>query len=260
MPASGRNGRDEYLAAHIPGARFLDIDEVADKAHPAPHMLPAAADFGDAMESSASAATTGSSSMTIRPTRNAARGWFMFRHFGARDVAILDGGFQKWLAEGRPTESGEPAPRGTTFEAKRPRRGCHQAADARRNAACRWLDARGKPRFEGSDPDPRAGVAPGTSPDARNLPFASLYREDGTFRPVEELRRLFAEAGVDPSEAVRRQLRLRSDRQQPDLRGAPNRQRRDPIVRRKLERVGRRPGNAEGVGPSLGPWAGRSPK
>ena len=100
MPASGRNGRDEYLAAHIPGARYLDIDEVSDKANPAPHSLPSAADFGTAMEQLG----VGSNDRIVvydnSPVRTAARGWFMLRHFGARQVAILDGGFQKWLDEG----------------------------------------------------------------------------------------------------------------------------------------------------------------
>src|SRR6476659_10840683 len=111
MPSSGRNGRDEYLAAHIPGARYLDIDEVSDKANPAPHSLPSAADFGTAMEQLG----VGSDDRIVvydnSPLRTAARGWFMLRHFGATSVAILDGGFQKWVAEDRPLESGEPAPR-----------------------------------------------------------------------------------------------------------------------------------------------------
>jgi thiosulfate/3-mercaptopyruvate sulfurtransferase len=62
-----------------------------------------------------------------------------------------------------------------------------------------WVDARGRPRFEGTEADPRSGVAPGHAPGARNLPFSSLYNDDGTFKPVEELRRLFAVAGIDPS-------------------------------------------------------------
>src|SRR3954453_22235960 len=117
MPSSGRGGRGEYLQSHIPGARFLDIDEVSDWANPAPHMLPGAREFGQAMERLG----IGSGDRIIvydnSPTRTAARGWFTFRHFGARDVAILDGGFQKGVAEGRPTESGEPSPRRAKFDA-----------------------------------------------------------------------------------------------------------------------------------------------
>ena len=198
MPSLGRSGRDEYLAAHIPGARFLDIDEVADKSHPAPHMLPGAQQFSEAMERLG----VGSDDRIVvydnSPTRTAARGWFMMRHFGASQVAILDGGFQKWLAEGRPTESGHPAARRAKFDAiERDEIVTKQQLLA--GTELPWVDARGKGRFEGSEPDPRAGVAAGHAPGARNLPFGSLYREDGTFEPVTELRRLFAEAGIDPT-------------------------------------------------------------
>jgi len=198
MPSLGRSGRDEHLAAHIPGARFLDIDEVADKSHPAPHMLPGAQQFSEAMERLG----VGSDDRIVvydnSPTRTAARGWFMLRHFGARQVAILDGGFQKWLAEGRPTESGHPAARRAKFDAiERDEIVTKQQLLA--GTELPWVDARGKGRFEGSEPDPRAGVAAGHAPGARNLPFGSLYREDGTFEPVTELRRLFAEAGIDPT-------------------------------------------------------------
>ena len=198
MPSLGRSGRDEHLAAHIPGARFLDIDEVADKSHPAPHMLPGAQQFSEAMERLGVGSDDRMVVYDNSPTRTAARGWFMLRHFGASDVAILDGGFQKWLAEGRPTESGEPAPRRAKFDAiERDEIVTKQQLLA--GTELPWVDARGKGRFEGSEPDPRAGVAAGHAPGARNLPFGSVYREDGTFKPVEELRKLFAEAGIDPT-------------------------------------------------------------
>jgi len=199
MPASGRSGLEEYLAAHIPGARYLDIDEVSDKANPAPHSLPSAADFGTAMEQLG----VGSNDRIVvydnSPLRTAARGWFMLRHFGADKVAILDGGFQKWTSEGRATESGEPATRRASFTA-RERDELVTKQQLLAGAGLPWLDARGKPRFEGSEADPRPGVASGHAPGARNLPFASVYREDGRFKPADELRRLFDEAGVDPAQ------------------------------------------------------------
>jgi thiosulfate/3-mercaptopyruvate sulfurtransferase len=198
MPATGRSGRAEYLQAHIPGARFLDIDEVADRSSPAPHMLPSAVDFGAAMERLGIGSDDRIVVYDNSPVRTAARGWFMLRHFGARQVAILDGGFEQWLAEGRPTESGEPQPRHARFQAK-DREEVVTKQQLLAGAGLPWLDARGKGRFEGAEPDPRPGVARGHAPGARNLPFSALYDQGGRFRSREEIRRLFDEAGIDPS-------------------------------------------------------------
>jgi thiosulfate/3-mercaptopyruvate sulfurtransferase len=199
MPASGRVGRDEYLAAHIPGARFLDIDEVSDREYPAPHMLPGAGEFGRAMQRLGIGRGDRIVVHDNSPTRTAARGWFMLRHFGAEQVAILDGGFQKWLAEGRPVESGDPPPRNAGFEVEERRDEVVTKQQILAGEGSPLLDARGAGRFEGTEPDPRPGVEPGHIPGARNLPFASLYNEDGTFKSPEDLRRLFAEAGIDPA-------------------------------------------------------------
>jgi len=200
MPSLGRNARAEYLQAHIPGARFLDIDEVSDRANPAPHMLPTAEQFAASMETLG----VGSGDRIVvydnSPTRTAARGWFMLRHFGARDVAVLDGGFQKWTAEGRPTESGEPPPRTARFAAKpNDSEIVTKQQILSGEVMTPILDARGAGRFEGAEPDPRPGVEPGHIPGACNLPFAALYNDDGTFKPPDEIRRLFAAADVDPT-------------------------------------------------------------
>jgi thiosulfate/3-mercaptopyruvate sulfurtransferase len=162
MPASGRSGRAEYLEAHIPGARFLDIDELSDKSDPAPHMLPGPADFGAAMERLGIGRDERIVVYDNSPVRTAARGWVTLRHFGADKVAILDGGFQKWLAEGRQTESGEPAPRSARFDAaERPGEVVTKRQVLAGDIGSPLLDARGKARFEGTEPDPRPGVEPG---------------------------------------------------------------------------------------------------
>jgi thiosulfate/3-mercaptopyruvate sulfurtransferase len=121
----------------------------------------------------------------------------MLRHFGAQDVAILDGGFQKWIAEGRPIEAGEPPPRNARFDA-RERDEIVTKDQLVAGIELAWVDARGKARFEGNEADPRHGVAAGHAPGARNLPFSSVYREDGTFRSPQEMSDLFARAGIDP--------------------------------------------------------------
>ncbi|GAA3896663.1 3-mercaptopyruvate sulfurtransferase [Sphingomonas limnosediminicola] len=200
MPSTGRSGRAEFLDQHIPGARFLDIDEVSDRSNPAPHMLPSAEVFGEAMERIGVGREDRIVVYDHSATRNAVRGWFMFRHFGARHVAILDGGFGKWLAEGRPTENGEPAHRPAMFDAEEDRSEVVTKQQILAGIPDLFIDARGKARFEGSEADPRPAVGAGHIPGARNLPFAALYNEDGTFKSKDEIQRLFAEAGADPQQ------------------------------------------------------------
>jgi len=199
MPASGRNGRDEYLEAHLPGARFLDIDELSDHSNPAPHMLPSAEEFGEAMERLGVGREDRIVVYDNSPIHTAARGWFTLRHFGARHVAVLDGGLQKWVAEGRPIESGEPRPREARFEAKAVPGEVFSKAEILAGTSFALADARGKGRFKATEPEPRPGIAGGHIPGARNLPFGLLYNEDGTFKSPDELRRAFAKAGLDPA-------------------------------------------------------------
>ncbi|MEO7409856.1 MAG: sulfurtransferase [Sphingomicrobium sp.] len=198
MPADGRDPVAEFETAHIPGARFLDIGQVADRDHPAPHMLPPAAPFGAAMV----ALGVGRDDRIIvydnSPLRTAARGWFMLRHFGAERVAILDGGFQKWQREGRAIESGPASPRKAHFDAVAALNAVVDKAEITTQRELPVVDARGKPRFDGSEPDPRPGIAPGHIPGSRNLPYGALYHDDGTLKSEAALRDEFEAAGVDP--------------------------------------------------------------
>ena len=197
MPADGRDPAAEFLVAHIPGARFLDIGEVADKSNPAPHMLPSAEAFGAAMVGIGVGREDRIIVYDNSPLRSAARGWFMLRHFGAERVAILDGGLQKWTRESRPLESGPAVPRTAQFVA----RSATDVVDKAAILANRELpvaDARGPARFDGSEADPRPGIASGHIPKARNLHFAKLYRDDGTFKSGDGLRAEFEGAGIDP--------------------------------------------------------------
>ncbi len=197
MPASGRSGRDEYAAGHIPGARFLDIDELSDKSNPAPHMLPSAADFGQGMEKLGVGRGDRIVVYDNSPIHTAPRSWFMLRHFGAAQVAVLDGGLPKWVAEGRPTESSEPPQRDARFDPVE-RDDVVTKQQLLDGVGFAVADARGKGRFEGTEPEPRAGIGSGHIPRARNLPFASLYDDQGCLKRPDEVRRLFAEAGIDP--------------------------------------------------------------
>jgi thiosulfate/3-mercaptopyruvate sulfurtransferase len=163
-------------------------------------MLPSAQEFATAMERIG----IGSDDCIVvydnSPIRTAARGWFMLRHFGAREVAILDGGFQKWIAEGRPVEAGEPQPRQAKFAAAERPDEVVTKQQILGGIALPLVDARGPARFEGSEADPRPGVASGHIPGARNVPFSAVYNEDGTFKSRDELRNLFGQAGADPGQ------------------------------------------------------------
>ena len=198
MSSAGRDPRAEFKAAHIPGARFFDIDAVSDAGHPAPHMLPSAEAFAQAM----SDAGIGSNDRVVvydnSPLRTAVRGWFMLRHFGVEQVAMLDGGFGKWRAQGQPTESGKPRSRPARFQAKERTGDVVSLREVRSGLGVPLIDARGRARFEGSEDDPRPGVGTGHIPGSRNLPYAELYNPDGTMKSREEIRRLFVSAGVDP--------------------------------------------------------------
>jgi thiosulfate/3-mercaptopyruvate sulfurtransferase len=201
LPTDGRDPVAEFVEAHIPGARFLDINQVADRSNPAPHMLPSAAAFGAAMTELGVDRDDRIVVYDNSPLRTAARGWFMFRHFGAERVAILDGGFQKWRGEGRPVESGEARPREARFDAHARDGEVVTKEQILAGTSLPILDARGRARFEGSEPDPRPNVGVGHIPGSKNLPFASLYRDDGTLKSDQELREAFERLHIDPDEA-----------------------------------------------------------
>lgn len=198
LPAANRDPRQEYEARHIPGGRFFDIDMLSDHDAATPHMLPSPDAFASGME----ALGVGSSDRIIiyddSALRTSARAWFMLRHFGASQVAILDGGLQRWIAEGLPVTSELPPERPARFAASAAPHQLASKAELLRGVAVPVADARSAARFAGREPEPRPGVEPGHMPGARNLPFSELYDADGRFRSPGELRQAFAEAGIDP--------------------------------------------------------------
>lgn len=199
MSGSGRDARVEYDAAHIPGAVFLDLATLNDGEDPRPNMLPPAHNFASRMQSLG----IGDGSRVViydnSPLRTAARAWWMFRTFGASQVAILDGGLAKWQAEGRPVESGRVQVRHGHFtplpgpDAVADKEFMLQNIDARSHQV---LDARGADRFAGGGPDAH-GISGGHIPGSANLPYTRLLNEDGTFKQREALRGEFEAAGVE---------------------------------------------------------------
>ena len=205
MPQLKRDPRAEFTQAHIPGAVFFDIDAIADHATSLPHMLPDAATFARAVGALGIGSGDRVVVYDVRGVISAARVWWTFRAFGHDAVAVLDGGLRKWRAEGRPVESGTPAPAARAFKAT-PRPELVRDLDTVRaniaSRAAQVLDARSAGRFAGTEPEPRAGLRGGHIPGSLNLPYDSLYRADGTLQSPEELRAALQGAGVDLARPV----------------------------------------------------------
>jgi len=205
IPQLKRDARAEFAEAHVPGAVFFDIDAIADKRTSLPHMLPRASEFARKVGQLGIGDRDRVIVYDSRGVASAARVWWTFRAFGHDAVAVLDGGLPRWRAEGRPVESGTPAPRPRRFTA-RPRKSLvRDLAAVRQNLTTRRaqvLDARSRGRFSGTEPEPRAGLRSGHIPGSLNLPCDELYQKDGTLLPPDALRRRFMDAGLDLDKPV----------------------------------------------------------
>ncbi|MCJ7421589.1 sulfurtransferase [Sphingomicrobium astaxanthinifaciens] len=194
----GHDANAEFEEGHVPGALRLDIRAFADLDHDAPHMLPPPA-LGCAMlEALGLRRDRPIVVYDDSPLRSAARGWFTMRHYGARAVAILDGGLGAWKAQGRALETGPARVRTGLWPDAGPVGGIVTKQDILAGEAPQVVDARSRARFRGEAEEPRPGMGRGHVPGARSLPMGQFYREDGTFKDAHGLRAAFAAAGVDP--------------------------------------------------------------
>ena len=204
LPAQNRNAKAEYLAKHIPGAVFFDIDAIADHSSDLPHMLPGPAEFGKAV---------GALGISDKDTIvvydglglfSAPRVWWTFRIFGAKNVFILDGGLPAWIAAGQPTEGGETKRAPRDFNAEMETSAVAMQSDvqmALNDASAQVVDARPAGRFAGRDPEPRPGLRAGHMPGAKNVPSSELV-ENGRLVAPERIAQAFAKAGVDVDKPI----------------------------------------------------------
>ena len=190
--------RGRYLAKHIPGAIFFDIEEFSDHSTPLPHMLPTPEAFSHGM----SALGIGNQ-MTIliyeqEGVFSAPRAWWMLRTFGAQDVYILDGGLRAWIEAGFPTHTGHVDRAPANFHAKLNSKAVKDFGQIRQMITehGQILDARSAGRFTGTSPEPRPGISSGHMPGAISLPFSELV-EEGRLKTAEKLRELFIAKNVD---------------------------------------------------------------
>jgi thiosulfate/3-mercaptopyruvate sulfurtransferase len=200
MPHEGRDAKAEYEAAHIPGARFFDIDDIADNRSDLPHMMPPVEKFMSRLR----AMGVGDGHQVVvydgSGLRSAARVWWMFRLMGQTNVAVLDGGLPKWQAEGHPVEDLPPVIRDRHMTVRVQNhlvRDVTQVSSAAKLGDHEIIDARAAERFQGAVPEPREGLRSGHIPGSRNVPFTSLLNSDQTMKSPDELRAVFERAGVD---------------------------------------------------------------
>ena len=205
LPQAGRDAKEEYLAAHIPGAVFFDIEEISDEKTTLPHMLPPAPKFASHMRRLG----LGDGNFIVvydgGGIHAAARAWWMLRAMGHEEVAMLDGGFPKWKSEGRPIEDLIPQPHARHFTPKQNNALVRSFDQVMQNLTTRReqiVDQRSAPRFAGEEAEPRPGVRPGHIPGSLNVPYAELVNEDGTLKSREELVRVFSSHDVDLSRAI----------------------------------------------------------
>ena len=200
LPDMGRDGRAEYDAGHIPGARYFDIDDVSDNRSELPHMAPPVEKFMSRMR----AMGVGDGHQVVvydgAGLFSAARVWWLFRLMGKDDIAVLDGGLPKWQAEGRPMEDMPPMLRDRHMTV---RRQAHMVRDVTQVSAAAKLrdteiiDARAPARFRGEAPEPRAGLRAGHIPGSKNVYYRDLLNEDGTMKDAGALCAVFEASGVD---------------------------------------------------------------
>lgn len=205
LPNQNRDGRAEYEKAHIPGARFFDIDEISDHRSKLPHMVPPVEKFMSRMR----AMGVGDGHQVVvydgAGIFSAARVWWLFRLFGKRDVAVLDGGLPKWRAEGGAIEDIPPVIRDrhmTVSVQNHLVKDVTQVAHAAKLRDYEIVDARAEARFRGEAPEPREGLRSGHIPGSKNVPFDQILNSDRTMKDAEGIRAAFEAAGVDLSKPV----------------------------------------------------------
>ncbi len=206
LPSAGRNAREEYTDGHIPGAGFFDIDAVADPETDLPHMLPDAERFAAAVGGLGIANSHTVVVYDCYGMFSAPRVWWTFKVFGHENVAVLDGGLKKWLAEDRPMTAQAESPVPAVYQARKNAAFVRDLDAVRRNiesGAELFVDARSAGRFHGTEPEPRPGMRSGRVPGSVNLPFDRLLDAgSGCFRTPNEIGAALHAAGVDGAAPV----------------------------------------------------------
>lgn len=205
MPAEARDAKAEFAKAHIPNARFFDIDDVSDHRSDLPHMAPPVEKFMSRLR----AMGVGDGHQVVvydgSGLFSAARVWWLFKLMGQDNIAVLDGGLPKWLSEGRPVNDEDPVIRDRHMTVHRRAelvKDVTQVSSASKLGDYEIVDARAPERFRGDVPEPREGLRSGHIPRAKNVFFKSLLNGDQTLKSPAEVKAIFVSAGVDLQKPV----------------------------------------------------------
>jgi thiosulfate/3-mercaptopyruvate sulfurtransferase len=205
MPGSDRNARAEYQVGHIPGAVFFDIEEISDTNTDLPHMMPSAEKFASRIKRLGLGDGLRLVVYDSHGIFSAPRVWWMLRHMGHEDVVVLDGGLPAWIATGYPLEDMPPIARERHFTVRRRGdliREMAQVTHALSNKSAQVVDARSAGRFDGSAPEPRAGLPSGHMRGACNVAFQNVLTSDGMLKDKAALAEIMANAGIDLSAPI----------------------------------------------------------
>ena len=206
LPSAGRDAAAEFEAGHIDGARFLSLAGLHDPASGLPGKIPDAPTLAERLASLGIGPESRVVLYDSSALHTACRAWFLLTVHGASQVAVLDGGLHKWIAEGRPMASGSSPEGSAPPPALSPDRTAIRSKDeVYDNLATRaeqMVDARDAGRFTGETIDTVHNLPGGHIPGARNLPFTQLFADDGTFLPTPQLAQVFRDAGIDPQRPV----------------------------------------------------------
>jgi thiosulfate/3-mercaptopyruvate sulfurtransferase len=199
-----RDAKAEYVASHIPGAVFFDLETVADDSSDLPHMLPGPAQFAEA---ASALGISDKDTIVVYDgvgLNSAPRVWWTFRIFGAKNVFILDGGFPAWKSEGRKVEAGEVKRPAAKFDAVMDTGAVAMLSDVQmaiNDNSVQVVDARSAGRFAGRDPEPRPGLRSGHMPNAFNVPYTEIV-ENGRLASPDKIAAAFTKAGVDTDKPI----------------------------------------------------------
>ena len=205
MPSTERDGYREYANGHIPGAIFFDLDKNSEPNTDLPHMLPKATYFQKVVSD---LGINNKDKIVIYDNSDvfsACRCWFTFFYFGhnPKKLSVLNGGLKKWKLENKTVSKTIRLIKKSNYFVNEQKDLVKNIMEIKKNIIdqkFKVIDARSKKRFEGLEPEPRAGLRSGHIKNSKNLPFIEcINKANNTFKNKEDLIKIFEKTGLNKS-------------------------------------------------------------